>query len=274
MVSVNTNVGAFVALQNLNATNKQLETVQSRINTGFAVAGPKDNGGIFAIAQNLRADVGSYNAVSQSLDRAISTVDVALAAGQTISDLLVELKEKAIAAADASLDQQSRDALNEDFESLRDQIQTIVDNAAFNGVNILDGSTANIQAIANADASSYITVAGENLSLSGSIVTLTSTHTISSQAAASTTIATIDTSLQNVNEALARLGTGSKKLELHKVFVQKLSDTLRAGIGNLVDADLATESARLQSLQVKQQLGIQALAIANQAPQILIALFR
>lgn len=274
MVSVNTNVGAFVALQNLNATNRELETVSTRINTGLAVAGPKDNGGIFAIAQNLRADVGSYNAVSQSLNRATSTVDVALAAGQAISDLLVELKEKALAAADSSLDTQSRDAINEDFKSLRDQVQTIVDNAAFNGVNILDGSTANIQAIANADASSYITVAGETLSLSGSIVTLTSTQQINTQAAASTTIATIDTSLQNVNEALARLGTGAKKLELHLTFVEKLSDTLKAGIGNLVDADLARESAKLQSLQVKQQLGIQALAIANQAPQILIALFR
>ncbi len=274
MVSVNTNVSAFVALQNLNATNRQLNEVQTRINTGLAVAGAKDNGGIYAIAQNLRADVGSYNAVSQSLDRAISTVDVALAAGEAISDLLVELKEKALAAADSSLDTQSRDAINEDFKSLRDQIQTIVDNAAFNGVNILDGSTANIQAIANADASSYITVAGEVLSLSGSIVTLTSSQQINTQAAASTTIGTIDTSLQNVNEALARLGTGSKKLELHNTFVGKLSDTLKAGIGNLVDADLATESARLQSLQVKQQLGIQALSIANQSPQVLLALFR
>jgi flagellin len=274
MVSVNTNVGAFVALQNLNATSKELEAVQTRINTGFAVAGPKDNGGIFAIAQNLRSDVGSLNAVSQSLDRATSTVDVALAAGQSISDLLVELKQKAIAAADASLDTQSRNAINEDFKSLRDQITTIVTNATFNGVNVLDGTTANIQAIANSDASSYITVSGENLSLSGSIVTLTSTAEVDSQGAASTAIATIDTSLQSVNEALARLGTGSKKLELHKTFVSKLSDTLKAGIGNLVDADLATESAKLQSLQVKQQLGIQALAIANQAPQILIALFR
>lgn len=274
MVSVNTNVGAYVALQNLNATNRELNEVQGRINTGLAVAGAKDNGGIFAIAQNLRGDVGSYNAVSQSLDRAVSTVDVALAAGEAISDLLVELKEKALAAADSSLDTQSRNALNEDFQSLRDQIKTIVDNAEFNGVNLLDGSTTNIQAIANADASSYITVASENLSLSGSIVTITSSQQINTQAAASTSIATIDTSLQNVNEALARLGTGSKKLELHNTFVEKLSDALKAGIGNLVDADLATESARLQSLQVKQQLGIQALSIANQSPQVLLALFR
>lgn len=274
MATVNTNVGAAVALQNLNSTNRDLSTVQARINTGLAVGSAKDNGGIFAIAQNLRSDVGAFNAVSQSLDRSTSTVDVAIAAGEAISDILIELKEKALAAADSSLDTASRDALNEDFTSLRDQITTIVSNAEFNGVNLVNGNNANVQALGNADGSSRITVSGENLSLSGTVVTLLSTQAISTQGAASTTIATIETSLQNVNEALARLGTGSKKLELHNVFVGKLSDALEAGIGNLVDADLAKESAKLQSLQVKQQLGIQALSIANQSPQTLLALFR
>ncbi len=274
MASVNTNVGAYVALQNLNATNKQLETTQIRINTGLKVASAKDNGGIYAIAQNLRGDLGSYNAVSQSLDRAKSAVDVAISAGESISDLLVELKQKAVSAADSSLDTASRDALNEDFTALRDQITTIVTNASFNGVNLLDGSLTDIQAIANADASSHITVAAESFSLGGANISLTASQDISTQGAASVTLATITTDLQNVNKALARLGTGAKKLELHQTFVSKLSDTIKAGIGNLVDADLAAESATLQSLQVKQQLGIQALSIANQSPQILLSLFR
>lgn len=277
MVSVNTNIAAQVALQNLNSTQGQLNVTQQRINTGLAVSSAKDNGGLFAIAQQLRADVGSLTAVNQSLNRANSAVDVALSAGQTVSDLLVEMKQKAIAAADASLDAASRSALNEDFKSLRDQIQTVVDNATFNGVNLLDGTgvtSGALQAIADAKQTSYITVNAELMGLSGSVVTLTSTQTINSQATASTTAATIDTSLANVNKALARLGTGSKKLSLHQTFISKLSDTLNAGIGNLVDADLATESAKLQSLQVKQQLGIQALSIANQAPQILLSLFR
>jgi flagellin len=263
MVSVNTNIGALVALQNLNATQGQLTTTQQRITTGLAVSSAKDNGGLFAIAQNLRADVGSLTAVKQSLDRANSAVDVALSAGQTVSDLLVEMKQKSIAAADSSLDAASRSALN--------------DNATFNGVNLLDGTGTtggNLQAIADAKQSSHITVKVENMSYGGGTLTITSTQTIASKAAASTTAASIDTSLQNVNKALARLGTGSKKLSLHNTFVGKLSDTLNAGIGNLVDADLATESAKLQSLQVKQQLGVQALSIANQAPQILLSLFR
>jgi flagellin len=274
MVTVNTNVGAMAALQNLNQTSRELSVTQNRINTGLAVASAKDNGAIYAIAQNLRADVGSFNAVSQSLDRSASTVDVAIAAGEAISDILIEMKEKALASADSSIDTASRTALNEDFKSLRDQLSTITSNAKFNGTNLIDGTTANIQALANEDASSHITVSGEDLSLSGSVVTLTSTQQINSQGAASTTIATLDTSLQNVNNALARLGTGSKKLEVHGIFVEKLTDALTAGIGNLVDADLAAESARLQSLQVKQQLGIQALSIANQAPQTVLALFR
>lgn len=274
MATVNTNVGAMVALQALNKTQSDLTQVQSRINTGLAVANAKDNGAVFAIAQNMRADVASYNAVGQSLDRGQSTVDVAMAAGEAISDLLIEMKEKALAASDTSLDADSRAALNEDFAALRDQISTIVSNASFNGINMVDGSTANIQALANEDGSGRITVSGEDLSLAGAVVTLATNATINSTATASTAIATVDTSLNNVNRALARLGTGSKALDIQSTFVSKLSDSLRAGIGNLVDADMAKESARLQSLQVKQQLGIQALSIANSAPSMVLGLFR
>lgn len=274
MVTVNTNVAAMAALSNLNATNRQLNIVQNRINTGLAVASAKDNGAIYAIAQNMRAEIGGMRAVNQSLSRGTSTVDVGMAAAEGISDILIEMKEKALAAADASIDTSSRSALNEDFTALRDQIRTMYSNAEFNGVNIIDGSTANIQSLADADASSFITVAGEDFSLSGAIISLTSTQNVATQAAASTTIATVDASLQNVNEALARLGTASKKLEVHSIFIDKISDALRAGVGNLVDADLAAESAALQALQVKQQLGIQALSIANQAPQTLLGLFQ
>ena len=109
---------------------------------------------------------------------------------------------------------------------------------------------------------------------SASIVTVKSTSTISTQAKASALIATIQTSLTNVNGALAKLSAGAAKFSIQATFTQKLSDTLTAGIGNLVDANMAQESARLQSLQVKQQLGVQALSIANQAPQTILSLFR
>ncbi len=274
MLSVNTNYGAYIALQNLNATNKALSETQNRINTGLKVAGPKDNGAVFAIAEGLRADVGSLNAVKTSLDHATSVVDTAIAAGQAVSDLLKEMKEKALAAKDTSIDANSRAAYNTEFEALRDQITTILSNSTFDGSNLVDGSTATVQALANAAGDSFITSTAQDLSLSGAIVTLTSTATISTSTKASSAISTIDASIDALGLALAELGTDSKKLGIHKTFVQKLSDELQNGIGNLVDADLATESARLQALQTKQQLGIQALSIANQAPSTLLALFR
>ncbi|WP_022697183.1 flagellin [Euryhalocaulis caribicus] len=273
--SVNTNPGAYVALQNLSKTNMELEQTQNRINTGLKVASAKDNGGIYAIAQKMRAEVAGYGVVQQSLDRGQSTVDVSLSAGEAISDLLIQMKEKALGAADESLDTQSRDALNEDFKALRDQIATIVENAEFNGVNLIDGSTTGgFVALANAEGSNTITVGSEDMSLSGSIVTLSSTASFGTASDASTIATQIDTSLENVNESLARLGTKSKALEIHATFATKLSDELETGIGNLVDADLAKESAKLQALQVKQQLGIQALSIANQAPQSILGFFQ
>jgi hypothetical protein len=81
-------------------------------------------------------------------------------------------------------------------------------------------------------------------------------------------------SIDKVSGALARLGTASKALSTHNTFVGKLSDALEAGVGNLVDADLAKESATLQALQTKQQLGVQALSIANQSTSVLVSLFR
>ena len=274
MATINTNAGAMVALQNLNRTNSELEQVQSRINTGLAVSSAKDNGGIFAIAQSMRADVAGYKAVRNSIDLAVSTTDVALAAGEAISDLLVEMKEKALAAADTSLDSASRTALNADFSALRDQIKTIISNAEFNGTNLIDGSTTGISALANADGSNTISVADEDLALSGSIITIATNASFSTATQADNIVSQIGTSLDNLNASLARLGTASKSLEVHKTFVGKLSDALEKGIGNLVDADLAKESARLQSLQVKQQLGIQALSIANSAPSSILGYFR
>ncbi|MHA6288398.1 flagellin [Maricaulis sp. CAU 1757] len=274
MATINTNPGAMLALSSLNQTNRDLERTQARINTGLAVGSAKDNGGVFAIAQSMRADVRSYDAVTQSLDLSTSTVDVALAAGEAISDLLVEMKEKALAGSDTSLDQASRDALNADFKSLRDQVAKIVETAEFNGTNLIDGSVASIAALANAGGSSTITIGAENMSLGGATVTVTAAASFATAGDASGLVTTIESSIDNLNSSLARLGTGAKALGVHKGFVGKLSDALEQGIGNLVDADLAQESARLQSLQVKQMLGVQALAIANSAPATILGFFQ
>ena len=272
--SVNTNNGAAVALQYLNMTQGALDKTQSAINSGFKVANARDDGAVFAIAQNQRGNVAGYTAVINSINNATSAVDVALSAGQSISDLLIQMKQKALAAADSSLDTASRQALNANFVALRDQITTIVNNATFNGFNLVNGSTSKITALASADGTRRITTDAQNMKLSSTIMTVRGTNTISTQAKASTLIATIQTSLSNVNSALAKLSAGAAKFSIQGTFAQKLSDTLTAGIGNLVDANMANESAKLQSLQVKQQLGVQALSIANQAPQTILSLFR
>ncbi len=273
-LSVNTNNGAMVALQNLNATSRSLDTAQNRINTGLKIASAKDNSSIYAIAQNSRGDVNALNAVKQSVSRASSVTDVALSAGETISNLLVEMKEKAVAANDPSIDTFSRSALNSDFQALLSQIQTIVKNATFNGANILDGSLpSGLQVLADANATNALTVQSESLSVGGSIITLTGSSDLLTSTTASISLAKLDASLQNVNAALARLGSASKKLEQHGIFISKLQDSLTSAIGSMVDADLATESANLQALQVKQQLGVQALSIANQSPQLILSLF-
>ena len=272
--SVNTNVGAMIALENLAQTQNQLQTVQQQINTGLKVSSAKDDASTWAIAQNQRAQVQSLDSVVGSLNRSSSSVDVAISAGTSISNLLTEMKSKALAASDQGLDNTSRQALNNQFQSLRDQITTIVSNADFNGTNMIKSGGTTLYALANADGSSKITVAAQDLSLGGANVTVTSTATIGTATTASTMIGTLQTSINNVSASLAKLGTGSTALSNHATFISNLQDTLNQGIGNLVDANLAKDSATLQALQTKQSLGIQALSIANSSTSSLLGLFR
>ncbi len=272
--SVNSNPGALIALQNLNATQQELAQTQNRISTGLRVASAKDDGAIYAIAQSQKATSNALNAVTDSLQRASSTIDVSLAAGQTVTDLLSQLKEKALAASDSSLDTASRSALNEDFKSIRDQITKTISNADFNGANLLKSGATDIAAIANSDGTAKLTARAESLALGGAIITLTATATIGTVTTATAAIATVTTSLTNTTAALARLGTDSKAFASHMTFVGKLQDALDTGVSNLVDADMAKESAKLQALQTKQQLGVQALSIANQSTQGILSLFR
>ncbi|MGA0599605.1 flagellin [Caulobacter sp. KR2-114] len=272
--SVNTNVGAMVALQNLNNTTSQLASVQSIISTGLKVASAKDDGATWAIAQNQRATASSLDSVKDSLNRASSVTDVALAAGSQISDLLSQMQSKALSASDASLDTASRAALNTDFISLRNQINQVASNASFNGINLIKSGATDITALANSSGSSVLTVNAQDLSVGGANVTVSATGTIGTVTQASAMIATVQTSINKVSAALAKMGTASKSIGSQLTFVGKLQDTITAGVGNLVDADLAKESATLQALQTKQQLGIQALSIANSASSSLLGLFR
>ncbi|BCA58959.1 flagellin [Sphingomonas sp. HMP6] len=281
-LSVNTNTGAMAALQSLTSTTKALSTTSSRITTGMNVASTKDNSAAYTTAQSLRSDLGGLQSVSSSLSRAKSVTDVAIAGAEQISDVVNQMKAKAYQAADTGIDQASRDGINKDFTALRDQITTIVNASDFNGTNLLKASGGAVSALQSLqDGTSggtwqpdSLSVANQGLDLGGSVITVAASGNISSAAAATTMIDTLTTTQTNLATSLSNLGSASRQIDAQSTFTSKLSDVIESGIGSLVDADLAKESAKLQALQVKQQLGVQALSIANQAPQTITSLFR
>lgn len=274
-ISVQSNQAALTALQNLNKTNDKLDVTQRRVSTGLEVTEAKDNASVWAVAQGQRSDITALNAVKSSLSRAASISDVALSAGAQVSDLLNQIKTKVLSARDDTLDASSRQAVNNDFQALLRQITNVVRNAQFDGANLLDGSQASdMRFLANAEANAYLTLSAQNMSLSGAIVTLSSSATVLTQADAAAVLSQVEASITNVNSALADLGSQARQVDAHQLFISKLSDVMENGVGALVDADLAREGARLQALQVQQQLSLQSLSIANAAPNTILSLFR
>ena len=272
---VNNNAQSLAALQNLNATNKNLEETTDRISSGLKVANAKDNAAVFSVAQGLRGEHAAYDVIQVSLDRSKSVSDVAIAAGETASDILIQLRDKALAATQ-EIDANSRAAYQEDFNSLLVQFEKIVSSAEFDGVNLLDNSNpAGLEFIADASGSTTLRLDAEDFSFGGPNITVDpATHDLSDPVNATAALDAIKTSITNVNGALARLGGSSQKIDNHANFVSRLQDVITEGVGQLVDADLGKESAILQSLQVKQQLGVQAMSIANQSPQAILSLFQ
>jgi flagellin len=276
MISVNTNQGAMVALQTLNATNRDLETTQNRISTGLKVSSAKDNGAIWAIANKMRSDVSAYDRVRESNDRSSALVDTAIAAGESIMELLNEMKGKALAATQPGLSASAQSALAADFLQLRDQITNVIANATFDGQNMTNGAAAinNAVSLGDANGGNTITVNGANLSLGGSIVSVAAGDVLTNATTAGTALTNVNNSIGTLGTQLATWGAGAKRLEVHRTFVSKLQDALNSGVGAMTDADLSKESAKLQALQVKQQLGVQALSIANSGAQSALSLFR
>lgn len=276
MLTINTNTGAMTALQYLNRTNSSLTDTETKVSTGLKVATARDNGATYAIAQNMRGDIGGCSSIKDSLNRGLSAIDVATSAGESISDLMIEMKEKALAAADTSLDSASRNAYNQDFMALRDQIASVVSNASFNGLNLLNNSVSYVTALASPNGTRRITVLSQNFSFGGSVLgtAFTAGVQIATTSAAIKMVSVVSKALVQIDAALSELSAGAKKYSIQLTFTQKLSDSLTTGVGNLVDADMATESANLTALQTKQQLGVQALSIANSSPQIILSLFQ
>lgn len=272
-ITVNTNSSSLLGVRNLSSSASSLAKSQNELSTGKTVSSVRDNAANFAISQILQSDIAGLNSVKSSLDRAISSSDVALAAGDQVSDLLIQLKEKAVQAADPGLDDASRLALNEDFTALRNQVTSIVDSADFNGTNALKSGGDDIVALVGGDGEGSITISAQDLSLGGPNVTLSASQGISSTADAAAAVTAINDSIDNVTASISSIGAGSNQLQQTKDFAETLQAKTQEGIGNLVDADIARSSAEFTANQVKQALGIQSLSISNQQPGILLSLF-
>ncbi|MCE6967968.1 flagellin [Cereibacter sphaeroides] len=279
MSSILTNTSAMVALQTLKSINSNLAKTQDEISTGKSVASAKDNAAIWSIAQNMTADVKLFESISSALGMGEATVSAALTGAEEIVTTLNEMSKLAASATSENADY---DKINEQLTSLKEKIDGIVDASQFNGANLLmdtvDGTatTFNIISAANREGSNapemvYITVDAQDLKTDVQDATLT---TIADNGTAEDVIGEIEDMRAAVLTAAATLGTAKAQITDQGTFIGKLSDSLKRGISTLGDADMEAASARLQALQVQQQLATQSLSIANQAPQNILSLFR
>ena len=268
--SVNTNSGALIALQFLNRTNTELDSVQKRVSTGQRIADNNDDGAAFAVAQGLRSDVAAYTSVADRLSAAKGLVSVASAAATSVSDTLAEIRAVTTKLADASLSTDERAQYGADYVALAAEIDNFVTQATFNGTNLANGAVT-VNTIRDISGTAFA-ITGYDIDVAG----LGIAAAAPAQAVAATAIGAggaIEVAEGRVSTALNGLGASARALDNQISFISKLRDATEVGIGDIVDADLAKESARLQSLQIRQQLGTQSLAIANQAPSILLGLF-
>ena len=271
--SISSNYAAVIALQGLDQAVADLNATQSKVSTGLDIGAAADNAPVWGIAQDQRNAAGTLDSVKLSLQRSQSALDVAIAGGQSVSDILDKIRSKTLAATDTSISAADRTVLNNDVQSLIKQISNVVDSATFNGANLIQSGATSLSTLTDANASVY-TVQPQSLAVGGPNITFTAGASFATATQASLLLSQVTASVAMVNSAVSSLGVSSNSVTAHLTFVSKFQDTLTAGSGNLVDADVAKESAALTALQVKQSLASQTLNITNSAPEILIGLFR
>jgi flagellin len=272
MSSILTNSSALVALQTLKSVNKSMAKVQDEVATGMKVATAKDNSSAWAIASTMKSDVGSLKKLSESLTSASALVGVARTATESVGDLVRQIQEKAVQAQHPDADVAK---LTADVAALAATLTSIAGSAQYNGINLVNtGSTAEtvtVSVIRSAAGALSVGTASTGVADLAAVATAIAALTLGGGSAA---VDGVDAQLDVVNTAAATFGAAQARIEAQNSFLGKQADALKMGVGALVDADMEEASARLQALQVQQQLGIQSLSIANQAPQSLLALFR
>ena len=272
MSSILTNTSALVALQTLKSINTGMGKVQNEISTGMRVSTAKENSSSWSIASTMKSDVGSYKKLSESLTSASAMVGVARSAAEQISDKLKEVQEKVVQALEPGADTAKIQA---DVTALTDTITSIAQSAQYNGINLVSasGSSQTVTTSVMRDSSGTLTVDTMTVATVDleAVASAIAALTVDGSA---TSLDAIDDELDTVNAAAAAFGAAQARIEAQSDFLSKQSDALTNGVSALVDADMEAASARLTALQTQQQLGTQALSIANQAPQTILSLFR
>jgi flagellin len=306
MNSINTNASAMTALSSLNQTNKMLNQTQNAISTGFKVANASDNAAYWSIATEMRSDNKALSTVQDALGLGSAKVDVASTAIESVIDVTDEIKKKLVAAREPGVD---REKIQSEISQLQGQITSISESASFSGENWLsvDSSAAGYNATKSV-VSSFNRAADGSVSVATIDIDTASTKLFDANdqsgiidkdrtgTAADFKLSTIDISaltdsaadlttldeyisgadaaVSELTTAATDLGSVSSRIDIQSDFVSNLSDAIERGVSQLVDADLNEESTKLQALQAQQQLGIQALSIANSNSQNILSLFR
>lgn len=273
--SLNNLTGVLGVLRQLQSASGEISTAQSRVSSGRQVESAKDNAPFFQVASSMKGEVGALQAVTISLGRAQSISETSIAAAEHVSSRLRQLEGVATQAQSQDLSDQQRSLLNTQFHDLLTQMEVFISNATFDGANLLDGSKpAGVQFVADAEASQSLTLAGRNLMPGGAIVTIGRHFDLNTPATALNASQAIRESIENLGRTLTEMAGENQRVKTQIGFVGRLADVLASGIGNLVDADLGLESARVQALQIKQALSAEAIAIANSAPQALLSMLK
>jgi flagellin len=317
MASIMTNASALIALQSLNATQKALDTTQSRISTGYRVSQASDNAAYWSIATTMRSDNKANSVVQDALGLAAGKVDTAYTAMNSAIDVIDNIKSKILLAKTSSPEDRAK--IQSEIEAYQDQLRDAISGATYAGANLLltdstsadttfqvissygrdstgavvtgsiDIDYANIRLIdsntttatvgildkgGTASARSILNLDVSNLGAVSGTPAIPATTGSGIEAQFDNLLTDVEGVLSSMTTAASELGAAKSRIDMQKDFVSQLMDSIERGVGQLVDADMNEESTKLQALQVQQQLGIQALSIANQNAQGILALFK
>jgi flagellin len=279
--SVNTNMTAMIALQSLDSTNTQLAVTQKQISTGYRVADSTDDGAAYAIAQNIRSTVGALTSANQQLGNVQGLLSTTQTGLNNVSNTMASMRDVLVKLSDGNVQGNDRTNYEQQYKSLLSNLQTFIQDASYNGKTLIGnvtGSTGTYQRVAvarNESGGSYGIATFSGSALYGSIAfTSTQLNGATTVQALITATGTFLNQQNLVGEQLNTIGNAINYVNNQVSYNNDKIDALNTGLGALVDADLAKESAQLTSLQIRQQLGTQALSLANNAPNSLLSLFK